>query len=84
MKVLCIDASIGRIHGAVPSFKEGDELFVSYVSSKKGELYYRIKGHEACLKTGILTDWVSDRFIPISNIDEKKLIKERELLTEKV
>ena len=78
MKVLCIDNSDGPFKVASILLVEGN---IYTVTGTEGESYFlaEIKINP---KTGNKITFGKRRFIPISNIDEKELIKERELSIE--
>jgi len=74
MKVICIDASRGKVYGNIPEFKEGEIL-----TAKQCEIYsiaYTILEYPNNLD-GIPVSWLKERFIPLSEIDEMELIEKR-------
>lgn len=75
MKVICIDGKRKHVLTTY-DLPEGIPLDV-YDSDQNG--YYIVKGYEIDVD-GILTYWNKNRFIPLSEIDETELIKERELV----
>ena len=70
MKVLCVDASIGKHNKSVPNFKEGE--ICEAVQCPIIDECYEINGG--------WTSWYKTRFVPISNIDEMELLEQREAL----
>ncbi len=71
MKVLCIDASAGFVSKVIPPFSEGDILDVV------DDVDYN-DGYVVLLNYGV---YHKKRFAPLSNIDETKLIKEKQSST---
>ena len=86
MKVLCIDGvkigDLGNFFNGGFCIADNEKLI------NEGEIYTvideEIDGYFSLLEKPYYCYYRKKRFIPISNIDEKELIKERELLTEKV
>ncbi len=83
MKVICIDGNFissitGKKLNKCP--KEGE---IVTVISKKYIGFYSLKEYPIS-ESGFNAHWNNTKFIPLSNIDEKELIKERELLTGKI
>lgn len=88
MKVLCIDAS-NQVNDGTPNVIEGEVYTAIGVTiTDTSFILKELDRGNDCLNVqlGIRTTggYSKRRFVPISNIDEKELIKERELLTEKV
>lgn len=76
MKVICIDVSFsytrnGKPHkGAHP--KEGE---IVTVTGQDGEDYYFLLEYPTIGKQKC--SWIKSKFIPLSNIDETELVKEK-------
>jgi hypothetical protein len=75
MKVMCIDASLGRVSGTIPKFKEGDIVTASQCSISKDS--FTISEHPLN-KCGGSISWCKKRFIPCSGIDEMEILEERQ------
>lgn len=76
MKVICIDASIGKLTGDVPSFKEGDVL----TAVQSGWPHSYIILEYEYYKYPIKKSWKKYRFIPLSEIDETEFVREKSLV----
>ncbi len=74
MKVICIDASKGRIYGNIPPFKEGEVVNVR--ECENAGYYDLIPSQQTADKTGFVF-WNKKRFIPLSTIDETELLQQR-------
>lgn len=72
MKVMCIDAELAP-------FKEGDIVTIkpSNLIHSSGQLQVEVLEYPENIR-GKLTVWLRRRFIPLSDIDETELVKERE------
>jgi len=77
MKVICIDASKGVKTGEMPTFKEGDVLTVMQDPDYPNS--YRILEY-LYNSSGTFQGWLKKRFVPLSDIDEIELVKQREEL----
>jgi len=75
MKAMCIDDKQGK-YSKCP-FKVGDIVTVKQCPVFEGN--YDVIEYPSS-HNGQLCSWVKTRFIPLSDIDEKELIKERELV----
>ena len=73
MKVICIDDSMGRNFPEIPNFKVGDIL----TAESEANGFYFITEHLFSSINSSLVSWCVKRFIPLSNIDETELLKER-------
>lgn len=78
MKVICIDTSAGTNTGAIPPFKEMELLTLGPCPFSDSACYVIEYPNDI---NGLIKYWYRYRFIPLSDIDETELIKERELLT---
>lgn len=78
MRALCINDRVGDITGERPNFKFGDLVEVSQRTVY--ENCFDVTQHLYNFKTGERKSWFKSRFIPLSDIDETELIKEREQL----
>ena len=80
MKVMCIKEDSRTIRGyykGPPLLKLGEIYEVAEVTEWEGDYYYRIY-----IETEFrFLDFIHKLFARISDIDEKELIKERELVT---
>lgn len=78
IKVMVIDAELAP-------FKEGEivDIVDHYQKHHSGQPQVRCIQYPNNLK-GFPCLWLKRRFIPLSNIDETELIKEREALSENV
>lgn len=74
MKVLCIQKDTKIVTGIGENFLlvEGNTYTVTYMDIYKGEQYYELE------EFGWQELFIAKLFIPLSNIDETELIKERE------
>ena len=79
MRVLCIDASLGKNYSEKPKFKEGDIVDALKTSQ---EDFLHILQNPINSITGRRCNWSASRFIPLSDIDEKELSEEREMYKE--
>ncbi len=78
MKVICIDVSPGLSSKQLPPFKIG-EILIAYQSKVFPENFNI--GKYLYDDNGLLQSWGKYRFIPLSNIDETELLKERQSST---
>ncbi len=86
MRVICIDNGPKKEschpNSIITKLVEGNiYTVVRQLLDNGGDLSYILEEVKSC---GYMGAFLATRFIPVSNIDEKELIKERELLTEKV
>jgi hypothetical protein len=72
MKAMCIDAELAP-------FKEGDIVTIepSNLIHSSGQLQVEVLEYPENIR-GERTVWLRRRFIPLSDIDETELVKERE------
>lgn len=80
-RVVCIDASKGNKSGCTPSFKEGDILHC--IDRKLNHcIVFEYPICNCPIHNGrtVRKIWRKDRFIPLSNIDETEIVKNRESL----
>ena len=83
MQVMCIKNGtwVGRLsgpHKSGPSFGEVCHVFNSEVDSLTGMLFYELAEYPFNMKSGKPQSFVSTEFIPLSDIDEKNIIAERQ------
>lgn len=79
MRVVCIDASVGKKSGEVPNFKEGQVC--NAIQSPIYKNSYNVL--ESLYSTdGRLQSWYKDRFIPLSEIDELELVNKKQLVNQ--
>lgn len=75
-KVICIDNKPNAASTCRIELVEG-QIYDIYQSPSFAN-YYRVKGLEIHTDSGVITNYGKFRFIPLSNIDETELIKQRE------